>query len=113
MLGRTPCSFLEKTLRTLNTNELCVASGGDGTGVAVTAIAAPMALSVSSGVTGGYVTGVGVGGVVTGVGVLPVTAVVVVAAGGAYIGTQIGNSAPVQNVAGAIGTWLGDHGIVW
>ena len=100
-------------MRTLNNDELCVASGGDGTGVAVTMVAAPMALSVSSGVTGGAVAGVGAGGVVTGVALLPVTAVVVVAAGGAYLGNQIGNSAPVQNFAGAVGTWLGDHGIVW
>ncbi|MFZ4652108.1 MAG: hypothetical protein ACOYLV_15455 [Rubrivivax sp.] len=53
------------------------------------------------------------GGTVVGIGVVPVTAVAAVATGGYLVGDAIGNSAPVQNLADKVGTWLGHHGIVW
>ncbi len=101
-------------MRTLQENEMSCVSGGDDLGLAATAVVAPMALSVSSGVTGGAVAGVGAGGVVTGVALVPVAAAVVVAAGAGYIGYTIGTSAPVQGAADWVGSsWLGSKLFNW
>ena len=98
-------------MRKLQESEISCISGGDDLSLAATAVVAPMALSVSSGVTGGSVTGVGLGGVVAAPGLVPVVACISVGAGSAYLGYAAGDDLEEKFGLGqAVGNWMGNTG---